>query len=120
MSGALCGNLSHLYNGWKFMEVSTSELRATVEKMHNCTARLVGLAPVSESVAGKPVWEGLVHVFALERHPSAERVYAWSSSIEGSSNRRFVAVLHTPQFASPADAVRASIMAERQATEPAQ
>lgn len=99
------------------MEVSPNELRATVEKMHSCTARLVGLAPVSESIEGKPVWEGLVHVFALDDHPSADRAYAWSSSIEGSRNRRFVAVLHTAQFSSPADAVRASLMSESHATE---
>jgi hypothetical protein len=94
------------------MEVSAIELKTAVEKMHRCTARLSGLAPVSESFEGKPVWEGVVHVFALEGHPTADRAYAWSSPIEGSTKRRFFAVLHAAPIASPADAVRAAIVAE--------
>ena len=34
-----------------------------------------------------------VHVFDLAGHPTATRAYAWSSPIEGSTKRRFVAVL---------------------------
>jgi hypothetical protein len=38
--------------------------------------------------------------------------YAWSSPIEGSDRRRFVAVLHHPPITSPVEAVRAAIVAE--------
>jgi hypothetical protein len=44
----------------------------------------------------KPVWEGVLHVFDLAGHPTANRAYAWSWPIEGSTKRRFFAVLHQP------------------------
>lgn len=62
---------------------------------------------------GKTVWEGVVHVFDLAGHPKAKRAYAWSSPIEGSDKRRFFAVLHMGAIKSPADAVRAAIVAEQ-------
>ena len=46
------------------------------------------------------VWEGVVHVFDLVGHPTATRAYAWSSPIEGSTKRRFFAVLHTTRINS--------------------
>ena len=60
---------------------------------------------------GQPVWEGIVHVFDLEGHPSATTAYAWSSPIEGSTRRRFYAVLGMPPINSPLEAVRAAIIA---------
>jgi hypothetical protein len=53
-----------------------------------------------------------VHVYDLTGHPRATRAYAWSSPIEGSDKRRFFAVLHMGAIKSPADAVRAAIVAE--------
>jgi hypothetical protein len=38
--------------------------------------------------------------------------YAWSSPIEGSTKRRFSAVLHIDRINSPLEAVRAAIVAE--------
>jgi hypothetical protein len=43
-------------------------------------------------------------------HPKATRAYTWSSPIEGSTKRRFFAVLHMGAIKSPADAVRAAIV----------
>ena len=93
-------------------EVAQDELIAAVERQHNCNARLLQSVPVIESFGGKTVWEGVVHVFDLSGHPRATRAYAWSSPIEGSDKRRFFAVLHVPPVTSPADAVRAAIVAE--------
>jgi hypothetical protein len=70
---------------------------------------------VNETFEGQPVWEGVVHVFELEGHPKATRAYAWSSPIEGSDKRRFLAVLHMGPIHSPVDAVRAAIVAEQRA-----
>jgi hypothetical protein len=67
---------------------------------------------VRETFNGQTVWEGVVHVFDLAGHPKATRAYAWSSPIEGSDKRRFFAVLHIGAIKSPADAVRAAIVAE--------
>ena len=80
--------------------------------LYGCPAQLVEAVPVSESFEGRPVWHGVVHIFDLGGHRSADRCYAWSSRVEGSDQRRFFAVLHTPPIASPADAVRAAILQE--------
>jgi hypothetical protein len=95
-----------------FQEVSLDELRDAVESMHKCSARLVQSVPVMEMDRGASVWEGVVHVFKLTGHPKATRAYAWSSPIEGSGKRRFIAVLHLPPITSPVDAVWAALVAE--------
>jgi hypothetical protein len=90
----------------------TGQLREAVENMHGGTATLVQSVPVLETFEGATVWEGVVHVFDLSGHPKATRAYAWSSPIEGSTKRRFFAVLHTQRINSPIEAVRAAIVAE--------
>lgn len=90
----------------------TDELKRAVERMHGRTATLAQTVPVRETFDGKTVWEGVVHVFDLAGHPKATRAYAWSSPIEGSTKRRFFAVLHTDRINSPIEAVRAAIVAE--------
>src|SRR5437660_79110 len=94
------------------MEVEADQLQQTVERMHGGKARLAQSVPVKETHQGATVWEGVVHVFDLSGHPTAIRAYAWSSPIEGSDKRRFFAVLHQPPVTSPAEAVRAAIVAE--------
>jgi hypothetical protein len=83
-----------------------------VEHMHGGSAQLAQSVPVREIFEGKTVWEGVVPVFDLTGHPTATRAYAWSSPIEGSTERRFFAVLHQPPVDSPQAAVRAAIVAE--------
>jgi hypothetical protein len=68
------------------------------------------------SFEGKAVWEGVVHVFDPHRPSDRTRAYAWSSPIEGSTKRRFFAVLHTDRINSPLEAVRVAIVAERRTT----
>ena len=94
----------------------TGQLREAVENMHGGTATLVQSVPVLETFEGATVWEGVVHVFDLSGHPKATRAYAWSSPIEGSTKRRFFAVLHLPPITSPVEAVRAAIVAENRGT----
>jgi len=93
-------------------EVEADQLKEAVEKMHGGTATLAQSVPVRETFEGATVWEGVVHVFDLAGHPTARRAYAWSSPIEGSTKRRFFAVLHQPPVDSPQAAVRAAIVAE--------
>src|SRR6266852_6115692 len=88
-------------------------LREAVENMHGGTATLAQSVPVRETFGGSTVWEGVVHVFDLAGHPTATHAYAWSSPIEGSTKRRFFAVLHTSRINSPVEAVRAAIVAEQ-------
>jgi len=96
-------------------EAIADQLREAVERMHGGTATLAQSVPVRETFEGKTVWEGVVHVFDLTGHPTATRAYAWSSPIEGSTKRRFFAVLHTDQINSSVEAVRAAIVAENRA-----
>jgi hypothetical protein len=93
-------------------KATIDQLRDAIERMHGGSATLAQSVPVRETFEGKPVWEGVVHVFDLTGHRTATRAYAWSSPIEGSSKRRFVAVLHQPPVDSPLAAVRAAIVAE--------
>jgi hypothetical protein len=94
-------------------EVEADQLKKAVERMHGGTATLAQSVPVRETFESKPVWEGVVHVFHLTGHPTALYAYAWSSPIEGSTKRRFFAVLHQPPVDSPQVAVRAAIVAEQ-------
>ena len=91
---------------------NADELKLAIESQHGGTATLIQAVPVKETFEGQTVWEGIVHVFDLSGHPKATRAYAWSSPIEGSSKRRFFAVLHIPPIETPLDAVRAAIVAE--------
>jgi hypothetical protein len=84
--------------------------------MHRGTAAVAQSVPVRETFEGKSVWEGVVQIFDLTGHPTATRAYAWSSPIEGSTKRRFFAVLHSARINSPLEAVRAAIVAERRTT----
>jgi hypothetical protein len=94
------------------MSEIVESLRVSVEHQHGGRANFAQSVPVKELHAGKTVWEGVVHVFDLADNPKATRAYAWSSPIEGSDKRRFFAVLHMGAINSPADAVRAAIVAE--------
>jgi hypothetical protein len=99
----------------KFTDARAQELKKSVEAQHGGTATLVQAVPVRETFKDQLVWEGVVHVFDLAGHPKAARAYAWSSPIEGSTKRRFFAVLHVGPIKSPLDAVRAAIVAEQRA-----
>jgi hypothetical protein len=92
--------------------VVIDQLKQAVESQHGGKATLVQSIPVREKFQGATVWEGLVHVFDLADNPKATRAYTWSSPIEGSTSRRFFAVLHIPPIDSPFAAVRAAIVAE--------
>ena len=98
-------------------ESDTSQLKQAVEAQHDGIATLAQTTPVHETFHGQVVWEGVVHVFELDGHPTATRAYAWSSPIEGSDKRRFFAVLHLGGIRSPLDAVRAAIVAEQRSRE---
>lgn len=88
------------------------ELKQAVERLHNCRASFIEEVAVIENFGDKTVWEGVVHVFKIEGHPKAEKCYAWSSPIEGSTKRRYYAVLHVPPIDSPEKAVRAAIVSD--------
>ena len=95
-------------------EVSPDQLKQAVESQHGGTATLFYVAQVHEMHGSEIVLQRTVHVFDLEGNAKATSAYAWSSPIEGSDKRRFHAVLHLGGIRTPAAAVRAAIVAERQ------
>jgi hypothetical protein len=73
---------------------------------------------VKETRGADTVWEGVVHVFEIYGNAKATVADAWSSPIEVSDKRRLFAVLHSGPVKSPADAVRAAIVAEHRERKP--
>lgn len=60
---------------------------------------------------GKTICEGVVEVFTLHGHPSANTAYAWSHATDDPANpKRHVTVLHIPPAVSPLTAVRCAIL----------
>jgi hypothetical protein len=97
------------------------ELRDVIRRLHGAEATHVESVPVKETYQGKTVWEGIVEVFELHRHPTANKLYAWSHQTEDSEKpRRHVTVLHSHPITSPVLAVRAAIVQEFRNLEPAE
>lgn len=95
------------------MEVDPDQLREAVESQHGCKALVIAAVEVHDAFEGETAWHGLVHVFALEGHPTATRAYAWSRVLdEKTGKRRFYAVLGAGPVKSPTEAVRAALVAE--------
>lgn len=77
------------------------DIKGTIERLYNCKASYF---------EDKTVWSGIVHVFKIESNPKTDTCYAWSFPIEGSTKRRYYAVLKIPPIDLPEKAVRASII----------
>lgn len=89
------------------------ELRSVIRQLHGVESRHLESIPVKEMFQGKTVWEGVVEVFELIGHPTAERLYAWTHETDDPANpRRHVTVLHAHPIKSAEDAVRAVIIQE--------
>ena len=88
-----------------------AQLQKAIRDLYGCEAVFVEAVPVSETLEGQDVWEGVVYVFDLQGHPTATRCYAWAHLVRGVSGRqKMFAVLHQPPVDSPVAAVRASIL----------
>jgi hypothetical protein len=64
------------YMGVDRIDVSIDDLKTAIESQHGGVATLAQSVPVRETFEGQPIWEGVVHVFDLEGHPTATRAYA--------------------------------------------
>lgn len=91
--------------------IEADQLREAVERIRGGAATLAQSVPIREIFDSKPVG-GRGARFDLAVDPTAARAYPWSSPTEGSTKRRFFAVLHTERINSPIEAVRAAILAE--------
>lgn len=95
-------------------DASTAALKTAVESQHGGRAAYAQSVPVSDSFEGAPAFAGSVAVFDLTDHPKATRAYAWTRELPDGKVRTY-AVLHLGPVQSPADAVRAAIVAEGKA-----
>lgn len=86
------------------------DLKQAVEHLHKCKASFIDDVAVVEKFGDETAWKGIVHIFKIEGHSQADKCYAWSSPIKGSTKRRYYAVLHVSPIDSPEKAVRASIV----------
>jgi hypothetical protein len=88
-------------------------LQEAVSKASGCDAEHVDSVPVKEVFRGKTIWEGIVEVFDLIKHPKARRAYAWGHAAKDTGMEvRVVTVLELPPVESPRSAVQVSIMAD--------
>ncbi|OGP50369.1 MAG: hypothetical protein A2Y79_11650 [Deltaproteobacteria bacterium RBG_13_43_22] len=91
-------------------KLNVGSLEKAIYDLHGCSATWIKSTPVKEMFNGEIVWEGVVEVFDLGGHPTANLAYAWSHEIEESKKRKYYAVLHQGKIDSPEKAVRASIV----------
>lgn len=94
-------------------EPTDADLCRAVRDLHGCDATFVESVSVEVRDGKVTVWDGVVAVIALSGHPSAAQAYAWAAPVPGTGERQLRVVLRRPPVDSPADAVRASIVAER-------
>ena len=92
------------------MTESVEALTEAIRNLPGCDSTWIEAVPVKETFQGETVWDGVVQVFDLHDHPDTVRCYAWSHGIDDTEKRRFVVVLYKGPVASPAAAVRASIV----------
>ncbi len=98
---------------WRYVGKKEKHLRAGDELVP--TFKVAGDRDVKTTTTalGRTVWEGVVKVFDLIGHPTANRLYAWSHDTDDpASPRRHVTVLHAEAVTSPILAVRAAIIQE--------
>ena len=92
------------------MSTEVEKLKASVEEQHACNATWVNSLPVTAKASGKLVWDGTVHIFALEGHPDCERCYAWWNNEFGPIDERQVqSQLKSDGIGSAAEAVTAAL-----------
>ena len=91
-------------------------LQRAIFKLHGVVTTWAESVPVREEREGRVVWDGVVEVFDLVDHPTANRCYAWKHETDDGKSR-VVAVLHTAPVDSPAAAVKAAIGAGYQRRE---
>jgi hypothetical protein len=93
-------------------EISVDQLKKAVESRHGGKATFVQSVPVHEKQGDHTIWNCQVSVFDLRFCASgAFRAYAWWREWPDREAQLFT-ILHSPDAVSPAQAVRAAILAD--------
>ena len=97
------------------------ELQDVIRRVHGVESKHLESVTVKETFQGRTVWDGVVEVFELRGHATADRVYAWAHDTDDPEHpRRHVTVLQLHPIQSAQDAVRAAIVQEFRNLEPAE
>jgi hypothetical protein len=96
------------------------DLIHAIKVLHHADATHQESVPVKEVFNGETVWDGIVEVFHLKGHPTANTAYGWLHDT-GNPDQPYhrVTVLHVPPVVSPITAVRAFILQEFRNAQPA-
>ena len=86
------------------------QLRHVIEESECCETRYVGTVRITERDRSETVFDGVVEIFALTNHPTAQICYAWGCEEDG--NLHPTVVLKVPPVANAKDAVRMAIAAK--------
>ncbi len=81
-----------------------TDLQQALDRLHGCKSGYCRTVLVEEKLDGHPDWDGLVKVFDLFGHPSAECCFAWT--YRDGETLKPVAVLQIGSVDSPEAAVR--------------
>jgi hypothetical protein len=82
----------------------TQRIQAQVEKIAQCSAEFVESAVVAEGKVGEAKWAGVVQVFRLSNHGSAQYGYGWIAETPG--GKQIVVSLEDSRICSARSAVR--------------
>jgi hypothetical protein len=93
------------------MSLDLPQLRDAVEDVCGCPSRHVQNLWVTQGAGGHARFEGDVHVFALDHHPTAASAYVWSDDV--AEPARVFVVLRTDQTLTAKDAVGFALDAQR-------
>ena len=86
-------------------------LQYAIRSAHGCEAKHVATENIREEFQGKTVWVGVVEIFDLTGHATAQRAYAWGHAARDAGNEvRIVTVLGLPPVDSARKAVQVSIL----------
>src|SRR5688500_14574078 len=93
-----------LYIAVQTKDKKIEELKKLILERYGSESEHIDSIFVVETDAGELVWDGMVEVFELARHPRTKWCYAWNYKEEG--DEKFATVLQIPPVISATTAVR--------------
>ena len=88
------------------MAHDVSRLQRAIQQRHGCRCAHVLTVPLTVQQSGKILWQGVVEIFNLQGHATAQRCYAWTFQ-RNDGKEDCAVVLEVPPIDSPRSAVRA-------------
>jgi len=83
-----------------------TRLERIISQRHGSPAEHIRSVSICEKVKGKIIWQGIVEVFRLTRHPKTNRCFAWNSP---DSDECVMTVLGISPVVGPATAVQSTL-----------